>query len=368
MVATYGLLAAAEASAQSGRKPPEKARKAQQNEPTPAPEPKPVEPEPPPLTQKELDEAVRLGVNVVNVETVVVEKKTGIILQNLRPENFEILEDGVKQEITNFAPTQGPITLVIVIEFSKIIQDPYFIGKGELLRPAWYFISEFVKPKDNVAIVAFDMRPEVITDFTGDVKRLQGGIDLLARNYPAFSESNLYDAIKFVLVGGKARDGEYAGLAGVEGRSAILLVSLGRDTFSKINYDEARRVVARAGVPIYCIGVGNLFYKKYEVRMTSEQTMIWQQAFATLKTFARMSGGRYYPVTFEGELPSTLRSIQNLLRSQYSLGYAPSNTRREGKMRKIQVRVDVDGDGVFGDKGYELQFRESYLEPDDRKG
>lgn len=103
--------------------------------------------------------------------------------------------------------------------------------------------------------------------------------------------------------------------------------------------------------------------------MSAEENMTWQQSFLTLKTFSRMSGGQYFPVTFSSELPTTLQSITNLMRSQYSLGYTPSNTRREGKQRKIVVKVDIDGDGIYGEKeeekAYAVQHRESYLEPND---
>ena len=362
------------AMAQSGRRPPEKARKPApaptapgqpQQEPQQKQEPQqddPSVPEAPPIKPKDLEDPIRLGVDVVNVETVVYEKKSGQILRDLKRENFEVYEDGVKQEVTNFVPTQGPITMVLVIEFSKLI-DNYFIRKREVLEPAYVFVTQFVKPGDNIAIVAFDMRPEVVTDFTGDPKKLAAGIMFLARNYPAFSESNVFDALSFVIKGGKLNDEEYIGLEGVEGRTAIVLVSIGIDTFSKLNYDQIRKIIAKAGAPIYTIGVGNLFHKRYEHRLPPEQNLTWLQAFNTLRTFSRMTGGQYFPITFSGEIPTTMQSISNLLRSQYSLGYVPSNTRHEGKIRKIQVKVDANGDGKYGDKGFVVQHREQYVEP-----
>jgi VWFA-related protein len=368
-----------DALAQSGRKTPEKARK---DQPPPDAKPQegrnPGEPAPPPTTDKDLQEAVQLGVNVVNVETVVYNKKSGAIYNNLKAENFEIYEDGVKQEITNFIPTEGPMTVVMVIEFSKRTTNNGYIGKAEVLRPLYTLINQGVKPDDNIAIVAFDTRPVVITDFTGNPKLLNAGLGLLINNNGAFSESNVYDALAFVLRGGKAeavdfgggglvKGVDYGGLKNVESRSAVILVSIGIDTFSKLNYDEVRKVIADTGVPIYTIGIGNLFYKIYEGRMSPEQSMSWQQAFNTLKTFSRMSGGQYFPVTFPGELPTTIQSITNLMRSQYSIGYTPSNTRHEGKLRKIDVKVDVDGDGKADTKDIVVQHRESYIEPLDAR-
>lgn len=380
-VAAFCASAFVQVDAQSGRKPPEKARKERPADERPKPGEAPVQegPPPKPLTKEELADAVTLSTAVVNVETVVYEKKSGGILQDLKQPNFEIYEDGIKQEITNFAPTQGPMTLVVILEYSKRI-DNRWIRKEEVIEPLYVLGRSFVKPDDNIAIVAFDTRPFVVQDFTGDVKLLNRSVDFLLRNNPAFSESNIYDALSFVLQGGNGdgidlRNGQvskgvpYGGLKDVEGRSAVILVSLGYDTFSKLNYDEIRKIIGSTGVPIYTIGVGNLFHKINEARMGAEERMSWQQAFLALKTFSRMSGGKYFPVTFSSELPTTIQSITNLMRSQYSLGYTPSNQRREGKVRKIEVKVDIDGDGIYGEKeeekAYAVQHRETYIEPND---
>src|ERR1051325_11874871 len=142
------------AAAQSGRKIPEKARKTQaedtSGQPKDNPSANPSGPKPPPLRPEDLQSSIQLGVNIVNVETVVYEKKSGKILQGLKPENFAIFEDGVKQDITNFTPSEGPITMVFVLEFSKRI-DNYYFRKTEVLDPAAYFVTTVVKPGDNIA-------------------------------------------------------------------------------------------------------------------------------------------------------------------------------------------------------------------------
>jgi hypothetical protein len=89
------------------------------------------------------------------------------------------------------------------------------------------------------------------------------------------------------------------------------------------------------------------------------------QAQNTLKTFADSTGGKYFPVTFPGEIPSVLQSISALVRNMYSLGYTPTNTRREGKRRKITVKVNV-GDKI-DPKLLMVQHRQTYVEPKDRK-
>jgi Ca-activated chloride channel homolog len=341
---------------------------------------------------------ITFDTNVVNVEAVVINKKTGGILQGLKKENFEIYEDGIKQEVDNFATPEAPLTMVLVVEYSKLVDllgsptGGYFEpGRVEVLRPAYEFIRTIVKPKDFVSIVAYDMRPTPIVDFTDDKQKLMAAIQLLIRNNPAFSESNLFDTLKFVLRGGKGdavvlEDGKgadkngqmnYAGLYEVSNRTAVLLISSGIDTFSKINFDNARKIVENSGVPVYSIGIGNLFLKKYDNTAMMDPAqgnqmlygipdrMTMLQAQNQLKTFADSSGGKYFPVTFPGEIPSVLQTIQAMLRNQYSLGYTPTNTRKEGKRRKIQVRVNL-GDQI-DPKLIMIQHRQSYVEEGGKK-
>jgi Ca-activated chloride channel homolog len=224
------------------------------------------------------------------------------------------------------------------------------------------------------------MRPTPLTDFTNDPQRIRQVISLLLRNYPASSEANLYDAIKLVLIGGKgdavvledskSPTAEYDGLASLQGRrKAMVLICSGVDTFSKINYDQARKIAQNAGVPIYIIGTGNLFMKKYDHLLSAEDGLLGTpgrmtllQAQNALSTFAKETGGMYFPVTFPGELNGVLNTINSVLRSQYSLGYNPGE-RLDGKQHKLAVKVDVDGDGKTDEKEYTVQNRQFYNSP-----
>ncbi|MGH9831674.1 MAG: VWA domain-containing protein [Blastocatellia bacterium] len=336
--------------------------------------------------------SISISTDVVNVEAVVYNKKTGAVFQGLKKEHFEIYEDGVKQEIENFATPEAPVTMVLLLEYSKLVDilgqptGGYFeYGRVEILRPAYEFVNRFVQPKDFISIVAYDIRPTPLVDFTDEKGKLMQAINLLIRNNPAFTESNMFDALKFVLRGGvgdsvvledsKSEKSEYAGLYEVNARTAILLIASGLDTFSKINFDEARKIVENSGVPIYVIGTGNLFLKKYDQYLDPGRggnisgipfdRMTMLQAQNTLKTFADSTGGKYFPVTFPGEIPSVLQSIQALVRNEYSLGYTPTNTRKEGKRRKIQVKVNL-GDQI-DPKLIVIQHRQTYTEPKDKK-
>ena len=347
------------------------------------------EPLPPNLVGKPQEaEKVTIVTNIVNVDAVVYNKKSGGIVTGLKKDNFAIFVDGVKKDIANFSTPEAPITVALVVEYSKLGETLGLYGNGgmepgqmEVIRPTAMFLSQFIKPpQDFVTVVAYDMRPTPLTDFTNDPARIQAVISLLLHNQPAFRETNLFDALKFTLNGGrgdsvvledsKAQWAEYAGLSAVQGRRrALVLVSSGIDTFSKINYGQARKITQNAGIPIFIIGTGNLFFKKFGDQIPANDGLLgdpgrltFLQAQNTLKTFANETGGAYYPITFEGELPNALQSINALLRSQYSLGFKPDDA-RDGKQHKIVVKVDVDGDGQYDDKAYVVKAREIYNSP-----
>ncbi len=398
--ATLSLLSAAlllpglfEADAQSRRQPPSSQSSPQKKNKRPDPNDpsqKQEEPVPRDVIDDKGQEVVKVTTSLVNVEAVVYHKKSGQIVTNLKKENFQVFEDNIKQEITNFSTPEAPITVAVVLEYSKTAQILGYYGASglergemELIRPTALFLQQFIRPPDDyVSVVAYDMRPTPLTDFTNDPQRINQVITLLLRNQPASREANLFDALKLVLVGGRAdsvvlenseaEKSDYAGMVSLQNRRrAIFLVSTGLDTFSKINYDQARKIAQNAGIPIYIIGTGELFMKKYGDDLsatdglsgsTSPGRLSLLQARNTLRTFADETGGMYIPVTFPGELPSALQTFNAMMRSQYSLAYNPGE-RRDGKKHKIVVKVDVDGDGTLDDKEFVVKARQFYNAP-----
>ncbi len=338
------------------------------------------------------DEVLKIETKLVNVDAVVYHKKSGQIITGLKKNNFAIFENGVKQDISNFATPEAPITVSLVVEYSKWSEIfGYYASRGqeagklEVIRPVAYFLSRFIKaPDDYASVIAFDIRPTPITDFTNDPNRLNQTVDLLLRNNPAFRENNLYDAIKFALVGGKGdsvvldnsreEKADYSGMVAIQSkRRAIILVASGIDTFSKINYDQARKVVQTSGIPIYIISTGNLFYKLYEGQLGavdgidgSPGRLTFLQAQNAMNTIAKESGGQHFPMTFEGEIPNILQSINGLLRNQYSLAYDAGEKPRDGKKYKLEVKVDINGDGIFEEKEYVIQHRPFFTAPNDK--
>src|SRR5213596_3557067 len=281
------LLAATPPVFSQARRQPPASDQQKNKRPDQQTEDKQQEPLPPDLAGKPQEaEKVTVTTNIVNVDAVVYNKKTGQPQISLKKDNFAIFVDGVKKDVVNFSTPEAPITVTLVVEYSKLGQILGYYGssgmengQNEVIRPTAMFLSQFIKPEDYVSVIAYDMRPTPLTDFTNNPQRIQQVISLLLRNTPAFSESNLYDALKLTLVGGrgdsvvlenaKERTMEYSGMVAVPGgrRKAVLLVATGLDTFSKINMDQMRKIVQNSGIPIYIIGVGQLFVKKYADQM-----------------------------------------------------------------------------------------------------
>ncbi len=329
------------------------------------------------------DDVLKVDTDIVPVDAVVFNKKSGQIITGLKKENFAIFENGVKKDISSFATPDSPITVTLVLEYSKWTElfgsaagGRFEPGAYEAVRPVAQFLTRFIKPPDDYAsVIAFDIRPTPITDFTNDPARIRSTIDLLLRNRPAYRENNLFDSLKFALVGGKGdavvledngnKQMEYGGMVDVRSkRRAIILVASGINTFSRTSYDDVRKVIQASGIPIYIISTGNLFYKRYEGYLDATDSLTgapgrltFLQATNTLNTFAKESGGRHFQMTFESEIPAYLQDINSLLRSQYSLAYDVTERYEPGKKYKIDVKVDVDGDGQYDDKTFVVQHR-----------
>ncbi len=336
-----------------------------------------------------IDDPISVDTDIVSFDAVVVNKKTGAIITGLKKESFQVYEDGVKKPLSSFTTPESPITVTLLLEYSKWTEQfgsaagGYFEpGVYEAIRPVAQFLTRFIKPPDDYAsVIAFDIRPTPITDFTNDPARINQTINLLLRNRPAFRENNLFDSLKFTLYGGrgdsvvldddKAEKSDYQGMVAVRSkRRAVILVASGIDTFSRINYSDARKAVQQAGIPIYIISTGNLYYKKYEQYMDPGRTMpgmpdrmTFLQAKNQMNTFAKESGGMHFEMTFESEIPAYLESINGLLRSQYSLAYDLEKKHEPGKRYKLEVKVDVDGDGVTDEKTFTVQHRPYVLGP-----
>jgi Ca-activated chloride channel homolog len=270
----------------------------------------------------------RSEATTVSVDVSVLDKN-GRPIPGIPRGNFRILEDNVPQTISKMEMgTEAPMTVCLVIEFSNLFQQYWGQGWYETLMAAYGFV-ETLKPEDYVAVVAYDLRPEMLSDFSTNRQDTQQALQRL--RIAAFSESNLFDALTDTA----------DRMSEIEGRKAIVLISSGIDTFSKLTFDKTRKSLQRANVPIYGIGILQAMREIADARgyLGPIQRLDFLQADNQMRTFARETGGQAYFPRFLGEFPGIFRSISDALRTSYTLTYTPSNTAKDGKFRKIKVEL-----------------------------
>jgi len=329
-------------------------KKAEDTPPPPPPPPKKAEDMP--------DYSLKVNVPLVNVD-VLVTTKTGQFIPGLKAGNFRVAEDGVPQQIKNFGVSQAPVTALLLVEFAST----NYSFMVEALRASYAFANT-MKKDDWIAVEYYDMKPHLLVDFTQDKKAVYGALNEM--RIPGFSETNMFDALY------DACDR----LDRVEGKKYIILVTTGIDTFSKITLDKMmKKIKDTKDVTIFPVSVGFMLREYCETNPSywcrnmahgmgiPVGQMDYLQGDNEMKTFAAMTGGRAYFPRFQGELPELFGDISNDIRNQYTLSYAPTNTKLDGTYRKLKVEV-VGPDGgpikVKDQKGKDVKIdvvaREGY--------
>ncbi|MBM3745780.1 MAG: VWA domain-containing protein [Acidobacteria bacterium] len=266
-------------------------------------------------------------VTAISVDVSVLSNR-GQPIPNIPRGNFRILEDNVPQQISGFSTGEAPMTVALVIEFSNLFQQYWSETWYQTLTAAYGFL-ETLQPEDYVAVVAYDLRSEILSDFSTDKRAAYEAMRRL--QIAAYSESNLYDAITDTA----------DRMSGIEGRKAIVLISSGMDTFSKLTFDKTRKILQDAGVPIYALGLMQALREWYDARgyLGPIARLDFLQADNQLRTFTKETGGMAFFPRFYGEFPGIFRAISEALRMRYEISYAPNNTARDGKYRKIKVEL-----------------------------
>ncbi len=202
-------------------------------------EPPPPAPEKPKKIENMPDYAIKVDVPLVSLD-VLVTTKDGQTIAGLKQENFKVLEDGTPQIISSFNQTQGPITAVLLIEYASTNMSYMY----DALNASYSFASG-LKKDDWVAVVSYDLKPQILVDFTQDKRAIMGALNML--RIPGMAERDLFDAL-FDTIDRIDR---------IEGKKYVILVSSGADTFSKLTYDQImKKVKATKDVTIYPISIG----------------------------------------------------------------------------------------------------------------
>ena len=350
-MAALGLLLSVPAPAQAPAGP-------QGTPPAQEPAPPPPAPSnPAPSQQKPQESGVTIAVEVPVVTLdVIATTQHGDLLTGLKKENFRILEDGQPQTITNFGPTDAPITMVILMEFSARWYG-WFAYQAKYWADALF---PNLKQKDWVALVTFDMRPRTEVDFTQDKNEVRQA--LYSLYFPGFSESNVFDALLDTV--DRLKD--------VKGKKSILLLASGVDTFSKHTLDQTMKQLRGTDVTVFAVGVDKPLMNWLQLQggLGPMRELNYLQAENQMKTFAQMTGGFAWFPQFDGELPGIMRDVTEFLRHQYSITYTPTNRAPDGKYRKIKVELVAPDGGpltITDQKGKKLKWvvyaRDGYTAP-----
>ncbi|HXM95495.1 MAG TPA: VWA domain-containing protein [Candidatus Dormibacteraeota bacterium] len=297
---------------------------------------------------------IAVDVPVVTLD-VIAATKNGDILTGLKKENFRVLDDGAPQTITNFAPTDAPITIVMLLEFSSRGYYDWFAYQAKYWADAFF---PNLQPKDWVALETFDMRTRLEVDFTQNKDEVRNAIYHLY--FPGFSESNVFDALLETV--DRLKD--------VKGKKSILVLATGVDTFSKHTLDQTMKQLRQSDVTIFAVGLDRPYNNFLESRGYQGTRMDALQGENQLRTFAQQTGGFAWFPQFDGEIPGIFRDVAAFLRHQYSISYSPANGAKDGKFHKIKVELVAPDGGpltVVDQKGkkqkYVVYAREGYQAP-----
>ncbi|HLM82399.1 MAG TPA: VWA domain-containing protein [Terriglobales bacterium] len=305
-------------------------------------EPPPPAPEKPKKIENMPDYSITVSVPLVNLD-VLVTTKDGQTIPGLKKENFKILEDGKPQQIATFNQTEAPITAVLLIEYAATNMSYMY----DALNASYTFASG-LKKDDWVAVVSYDMNPKILVDFTQDKRAIMGALNML--RIPGFSERDLFDAL-FDTIDRCDR---------IEGKKYVILVSSGRDTFSRVTLDQTlKKIKSTKDVTIYAVSIGWQWREMMQARGAGAITqMDWLQADNQLRTFTQLTGGRAYFPRFQAEMPELFHDIAADIRNQYSISYHPTNAKLDGTYRKLKVELQAPDGGplkVRDQKGKEVK-------------
>ncbi|MBS1795389.1 MAG: VWA domain-containing protein [Acidobacteria bacterium] len=342
--------------------------------------------------KKDDDEPIRVDTQLVDVPFVVTDK-SGKPLLNLRQNNFVVYEDGRKQEIAEFAATNAPFEVALLLDTSGSTRADLTL----IQRAAAGFIAS-LRPGDRVSVVAYrtarvndqnTARSEVLNALTDDRASLRNALDAVKTSNGTPYYDSLLDVAEKVF-GEKPRDE-------VRGRRALVALTDGVDSVSAAEFDEVRETLEKAGIVCYFIQVNtrdffedNLlgdcqsaihfsvaqirrYYRVYYPRSNVEKTFnfcalgdferlaiskgLYELADKQMNELAQGSGGRVFPVADLAEARSAFKSVADEIGTKYSLGYYSSNEKRDGTYRKIKIELKNVPPGA------EIRAREGYTAP-----
>jgi Ca-activated chloride channel family protein len=255
--------------------------------------------------------ALKVDVDLVLIPATITDPLNRLVT-GLERNNFELFENGRKQEIRHFSSEDAPLSLGVIFDMSGSMSN-----KIEKSREAVVEFFRTANPQDEFFMVTFSEKPELMSDFTSSVEDIQGKMVTLAPK----GRTALLDAIYMGL--NKMRHAH-------QQKKALLIISDGGDNHSRYTESEIKSLVKEADVQLYAIGIFDSTPRTEEERMGP----------TTLSAITDVTGGRTFTIDNPNELADVATKIGVELRNQYVLGYRPNNPVHDGKWRKVKVKLN----------------------------
>lgn len=262
--------------------------------------------------------AFRSGIDVVSLNVTVTDPENRYVT-DLQLDEFVVYEDGIQQDVTFFTRTQLPIALALLIDTSASMEDRLATAQSAAVG-----FAQRLRPQDMAEVIDFDSRVEILEAFTNDIQQLERAIHRTS----AGGSTSLFNAIYISLK--ELKTVRARSIEDVR-RQAIVVLSDGEDTSSLVDFDEVLELAKRSETVIYTIGL-----RSRERRSRRG----FQEADFVLRQLSQETGGRaFFPNDIQ-DLAGIYEQISDELSSQYTLGYTSKNPQRDGRWRRVVVRVN----------------------------
>jgi Ca-activated chloride channel family protein len=259
----------------------------------------------------------RTGIDVVSLNVTVTTADQQFVT-DLEQQDFQVFEDGVRQDVSFFTRSQLPIALALLLDTSASMEE-----KMRIAQEAAIGFARRLRPEDTAQVIDFDSRVNILQPFTNDAALLEKAI----RSTAAGGSTSMYNAIYIALNEMKKVRAQSADEIR---RRAVVVLSDGEDTSSLLPFEEVIELAKRSETAVYTIGIRSA---------EPSGGRGFREAEFVLKQLALETGGRSFFPGSASELPAIYTQIANELSSQYTVGYTSKNPRRDGAWRRLVVRT-----------------------------
>ena len=285
-----------------------------------------------PLALAAQQPSFRAGVDIVSLNVTVTDPQQKYIT-DLTQDDFQVFEDGVKQDVTLFNRTNLPIALALLVDTSASMEN-----RLPIAQEAAVGFAKRLREQDLAEIIDFDSRVVVLQAFTNKASEIESAI----RRTSAGGSTSMYNAIYIAL-----KDLKKAVATNAEDirRQAIVVLSDGEDTSSLLPFEEVLDLAKRSETAIYAIGLRS-------PEGSSSASRGFKEAEFVLRQLSQETGGRSFFPNQVADLNAIYSQIADELSSQYTVGYTSKNPKRDGAWRRVVVRTTRQGTQARTKLGY----------------